>query len=64
MEQVQQDRDREQVEAWGKAAVRAVEVVLRQARVDIVSVPTAVKKQAINWGLRVMSRNVQNAERP
>ena len=61
MEQVQQDR--EQVEAWGKAAAGAGEVVLRQGRVDIVSAPTAVKKQTINWGLRVMSRNVENAER-
>jgi len=64
MERVQQDRDREQEEEWVKAAAGAVEVVLRQDRVDIVSVPTAVKKQPINWGLRVMSRNVQNAERP
>ena len=47
------DRDREQVEAWAKAVAavvaraavaRALEVVLQQDRVDIVSAPTAVKK--------------------
>jgi hypothetical protein len=40
----------------------ALEVVLQQDRVDIVSVPTAVKKQPMNWGTPVMSRNVPNAE--
>jgi len=63
MEQDQKDRDQEQGEAWGKAVAVAGEVVLRQGRVDIVSVPTVVKKQPINWGLRAMSKNVQNAER-
>ena len=65
-EQVQQDRDKEQVEAVASAlvAVGAVEVVLRQDQVGIVFAPTAVKEQPINWGLRVMSRNAQNAEQP
>jgi len=55
----------EQVEAWVEAAVaRARAVVLRQDRVDIVSVPTAVKEQPINWGPPVMSSNAQNAELP
>lgn len=62
-EQVRQDRDKEQVEARALVAVGAVEVVLRQDRVGIVSVPTAVKKQPINWEAPVMSRNAQNAER-
>ena len=62
-EQVRQDRDKEQVEARALVAVGAVEVVLRQDRVGVVFAPTAVKKRPINWGLRVMSKNVQNAER-
>ena len=63
--QVQQDRDKEQVEAVARAlvAVGALEVVLRQDYVGIVFALPAVKKQPINWGLRVMSRNAQNAER-
>ena len=55
---------------WVKAAVavvkaveaEALEVVLRQDRVDIVSVPTAVKEQSMNWGTPVMNRNVLSAE--
>jgi len=64
-EQDQKDRDQEQGEVVAKAVVAAVaaEVVLRQGRVGIVSAPTAVKKQPINWEAPVMSRNVQNAER-
>ncbi|MBW2565195.1 MAG: hypothetical protein JRE29_14495, partial [Deltaproteobacteria bacterium] len=61
--QVQQDRGREQVEARALVVVGAVEVVLRQDRVGIAFAPTVVKKQPINWGLRAMSKNVQNAER-
>ena len=72
MEQARGAKDLEQLEAWveaavaeGKAAVAgALEEVLQQDRVDIVSVPTAVKEQPINWGAPVMSRNVLNAERP
>jgi len=73
MEQGREVRDLEQVEVWvevvvaeAKAVVvaEAKEVVLRQDRVEIVSVPTAVKEQPINWGAPVMSRNVPNAERP
>ena len=64
-EQAQEVRDKEQVEAWVEVVVAgAVEVVLRQALVDIVFAPTAVKEQPINWGLPVISRNAQNAERP
>ncbi|NQT56257.1 MAG: hypothetical protein HQ551_08520 [Desulfobacteraceae bacterium] len=70
MEQDQKVRDLEQVEAWVEAAVavvkaveaEALEVVLRQDRVDIVSVPTAVKEQSMNWGTPVMNRNVPSAE--
>ena len=63
MEQDQKVRDLEQAEAWVEAAVaEALEVVLRQDRVDIVSVPTAVKEQSMNWGTPVMNRNVPSAE--
>ncbi|MEA2038339.1 MAG: hypothetical protein U9N82_00720 [Thermodesulfobacteriota bacterium] len=63
------DRDKEQVEAKAvvvaKAALAvALEVVLQQDRVDIVSAPTAVKKQTINWELPVTSKNAPSAERP
>ena len=48
---------------WVKAVVaKALEVVLQQDRVDIVSVPTAVKEQSMNWGTPVMNRNVPSAE--
>ncbi len=50
--------------ARAKVAAGASEVVLQQARVDIVSVPTVVKKQAINWKPPVMSRNAPNVGRP
>ena len=50
--------------ARAKVAAGALEGVLQQARVDIVSVPTVVKKQTINWEPPVMSRNVPNVERP
>ena len=55
---------KEVVVAGAKAAVaEAWEEVLRQDRVDIVSVPTAVKEQPINWGAPVMGSNVLSAER-
>jgi len=70
MEQDRKVRDLEQVEVWVEAAVarvkaavaEALEVVLQQDRVDIVSAQTAVKEQPINWGAPVMSRNVPSAE--
>ena len=63
MEQDQKDRDQEQGEAWVKAVAVAGEVVLRQDIVDIVSAPTAVKKQPIKREAPVMSKNALNAER-
>ena len=50
--------------AGAKVAARVLEVVLQQARVDIVSVLTVVKKQTTNWEPLVMSRNAPNVERP
>ena len=72
MEQDQEARDLEQVEAWVEEAAWAGEalvvvdreVVLRQARAVIVSALIVVKEQPINWGPPVMSRNAQNVERP
>jgi len=40
------------------------EVVSVQALADIAFAPTVVKKQPINWGAPVMSRNAPSAERP
>jgi hypothetical protein len=72
MEQARGARELEQVEAWVEAAVArageevagALEVVLRQDRVDIVSVATAAKEQPINWEAPVISSNAQNVEWP
>jgi hypothetical protein len=66
MEQDREAKGQKQVEAWvarDKVAVGALEVALQRGRGDIVYVPTVVKKQTINWGLPVMSRNVLNVER-
>ena len=46
------------------AVVKAKEVVLRQARADIVSAPTVVKEQPIKRGVLAMNKNAQNAELP
>ena len=70
MEQDRKVRDLEQVEVWVEAAVarvkaavaEALEVVLQQDRVDIVSAQTAVKEQPMNWEAPVMSRNVPSVE--
>jgi hypothetical protein len=71
MEQARKARDPEQEGDLDEArvaakaiAVVAGEVVLGQVRVDSVFVPTAVKKQPINWELPVMRRNVPSVESP
>ena len=71
MEQDQEARALEQVEAWVEAVVAegkevAVdrEVVLRQARAVIVSALIVVKEQPTTWGAHVMSRNAQNVVPP
>lgn len=64
MEQDQEVRDLEQVEAWVEVVVRAEEEVLRQARAVIASVPTVVKEHLISWVTPAMSRNVPNAAPP
>lgn len=67
MERGREARGQKQVKAWvarAKEVVEALEVVLQQALVDIVCVPTVAKKQHINWGHPVMSRNALNVERP
>jgi len=72
IEQDQEVRDLEQVEAWVEAVVvrakeavaGAREVVLQQALAVIASAPNVVKEQPMNWGNPVMSRNVLNAEMP
>ena len=43
--------------------VKVEEAVLRQVRAVIVSAPTVVKKQPINWAVLVMSSNALSAER-
>ena len=70
--QDQEVRELEQVEAWVEAEVAwgvelvavAREVDLRRAREVFAFAPTVEKEQPINWGLRVMSRNAQNAATP
>ena len=67
-EQDQEVRGQEQAEAWAEAAeldraeARALEVVLRQGRAVIASVPTAAKKWPINWGVHVMIKNALSVE--
>ena len=64
MEQAQEVRGQERVEARVEEKVaKAGEVVLRQDRVGIVSVRTAVNVQPINWDPLVLSRNVPSVER-
>jgi len=72
IEQDQEVRDLEQVEAWVEAVVvRAKEAVavareevLQQALAVIASAPNVVKKQPMNWGGPAMSSDVLNAEMP
>ena len=66
---LEKEEDRSEVLVAAKAVrivvkVVTAEVVLGQVRVDSAFVPTAVKKQPMNWEVPVMSRNVPNAERP
>ncbi len=70
-EQDQEVRELEQAEEWVEAVpvevkagvVGSEEVVVLQARADIVSVPTVVKEQPINWGPPVTNSNALSAER-
>ena len=71
MEQDQEVRELEQAEEWVKAlsvevkagVVGGEEVVLRLAREVIVSAPTVVREQSINWGPPVTTSNALSAER-
>ena len=63
MEQDQEVRGLEQVEAQGKVALAGDgEVVLQQDREVFAFVPIVVKKHPISWAAPVMSKNVLNAE--
>ena len=70
-EQDQEVRELEQAEEWVKAlsvevkagVVGGEEVVLRLAREVIVSAPTVVREQSINWGPPVTISNALSAER-
>ena len=70
-EQDQEVRELEQAEEWVKAlsvevkagVVGGEEVVLRLAREVIVSAPTVVREQSINWGPPVTTSNALSAER-
>ena len=70
-EQDQEVRGLEQAEEWVKAlsvevkagVVGGEEVVLRLAREVIVSAPTVVREQSINWGPPVTTSNALSAER-
>lgn len=61
MERGQKAKGRELVEAGDRAAPGDVGAVSAPARAATVSVQNAAKQQRINWGLRVMSKNVLNA---
>ena len=71
MEQDQEVREMEQAEEWVEAVsvevkagvVGGEEVVLRLAREVIVSAPTVVREQSINWGPPVTTSNALSAER-
>ena len=68
-EQDQEVRELEQAEEWVKAlsvevkagVVGGEEVVLRLAREVIVSAPTVVREQSINWGPPVTTSNALSA---
>jgi hypothetical protein len=54
-------RDPEPVEAGDRAAAAGAEAVMVQDRAAAAYAPNAAKKQRINWGRRVLSKNVRNA---
>ena len=62
MEQGQEAKDREQVEAWEGAVPRAAEEVLVQVPVAVVSAPTAGKEHHTNWGRPAMSNDAPSVE--
>ncbi|RZB37539.1 MAG: hypothetical protein SRB2_01083 [Desulfobacteraceae bacterium Eth-SRB2] len=65
MEQGQEARERAQEEAWARAKVVAVEVVvLVPGPTDLVSAQIVVKKCLTNWELPVMSSNALSVEPP
>lgn len=67
MEQGREAKGLVQAEEWAEARlvpeVAVEKEVLVQDPVEIVSAPTAVHKQFMNWGFPAMSRNAQSVAR-